>query len=296
MPDSEHNLISVVIVTHRRPRFLEACLQSVGAQDYPRKEVVVVVNPADPESETIAGKHGAKLIRTHRNLGAFPAVNLAIANTNGSRVMVVDDDATFEAPDALSRLNEHLNTNPECAIVTCNIKGPCEGKPYIATQRVHVFKNGFALFRREVFSRLAGFVPDTFFRAGGESYLSNYVYEAGFTVMVKHDVWMYHAQTAAGRSSRAMNHYAIRNHALIALIQEPALAVIPSLAAKLLSTMLRIAIQRHDPIAWITGWLSFLGNLVWACSSRRPIRWMTYRYLRKLRQGSVPGVVIVQGV
>jgi GT2 family glycosyltransferase len=285
MATSEPELISVVIVTHRRPKFLAACLESVSAQDYLRKEIVVVVNPADDESEAVALSHGAKVVRTHRNLGFFPALNIGIANGSGNLVMIVDDDATFQQNDALSRLSGHLAENPSCMVVTCNISGPCEGVPYSATRTVHVFKTGFALIRREVFTRISGYVPDTFFRAGGETYLSNYVYEAGYNVMVRHDVWMHHAQTGTGRSSRAMNHYAVRNHALIVLLQEPPLFVLPSLAAKLLSSFLRIAIQRRDFLSWATGWFAFGSNSWWALRNRRSISRETYQLVRQIRRG-----------
>jgi len=290
---TDSRLISFVIVTHHRPAFLEACLHSVSTQDYPESEIVVVINPADPQSEAIATKYGARVILTHHNLGAFPAVNLGIVNSNGHRIMIVDDDATFESDDALSRLSHHLDMQPDCAIAVANIRGPCESAPYLQTQPIHVFKNGFALFRREVFTRYAGYIPDRFFRAGGETFISNYIYEHNLNISVVHDVWMFHAQTAVGRSTRAMNHYSIRNHALLVLLQEPSLYVFPSLGAKLVSSFVRIAIQRGDFIAWISGWLSFLSNAFWAFGHRKPILIRTYLHLRSLRSESDgPKVVI----
>jgi glycosyltransferase involved in cell wall biosynthesis len=290
---NDSRLVSFVIVTHQRPVFLEACLHSVRAQDYPESEIIVVVNPADPHSEAIATQYGARVFRTHANLGAFPAVNLGIINSNGNRIMIVDDDATFESNDALSRLNHHLDTHPDCAIAVANIRGPCESAPYLQTQPIHVFKNGFALFRREVFTHSAGYIPDRFFRAGGETFISNYIYDHDLTVFVVHDVWMFHAQTAMGRSTRAMNHYSIRNHALLVLLQEPSVCVFPSLGAKVVSSFVRIAVQRRDLLAWISGWLSFLGNAPWAIGRRKPISIRTYLHLRSLRSGTAGPKVVV---
>ena len=291
------DLTSIVIVTHQRPQFFARCLASCANQDFPNKEILVVVNPRDSESEAIALQYGAQIIRTHANIGFFPALNVGIANTSGQRVMVVDDDATFERADALTRMNAYLDANPTCAVVSCNIRGPCEPEPYPFTGLVHVFKTGFALFRREVFSKIAGYVPDTFFRAAGESYLSNYIYEQGYNVAVICDVWMNHAQTATGRSNRAMNHYAIRNHALVSLLQEP-LRILPvSLVSKLGSSLLRIAIQRGDYVAWTMGWLSLIGHIPWAISHRKPISWRTFKRIRELRAntGRVEQVVVQQG-
>jgi glycosyltransferase involved in cell wall biosynthesis len=284
-------LISIVVVTHERPQYLAECLNSCQRQSYRNREIVVVLNPTQIESEMIALKHGAKILRTHRNIGFFPALNIAIASSSGSRIMVIDDDAAFEGNDILTRLNHVLDEHAQCVVVTCNLHGPCESEPYRETREVHGFKTGFGLFRREVFSDIAGYVPDKFFREGGESYLTNYIYEHGHSVMVVHDAWMFHAQTPIGRDRRLMNHYSIRNHALIALLQEPLVVILPSLAMKVASTFTRIAIQRRDPLSWITGWNSLLLNIPWAIRMRKPISLRTFLRLRKLRAetGRHPG-------
>ena len=151
------------------------------------------------------------------------------------------------------------------------------------------------MYRREVFTDLAGHVPDAFYRAGGESYLAGYIYEHGGSAAVLPDVWMYHAQTIEGRDTRAMNFFAIRNHALLAVLQEPLLIVPASLAAKLASSFVRIGVQRGDLLAWVAGWLSFLGHLAWAVRERKPISLRTYRYLRQLRREAGPaGRVVIR--
>jgi GT2 family glycosyltransferase len=210
-------------------------------------------------------------------------------------LMVVDDDARFESNDALERLVTCLQRNPALTAVTCNIRGPCEGPPYQAHQLVSSFKSGFTMYRREVFTDLAGHVPDAFYRAGGESYLAGYTYDHGGSIAVLPDVWMHHAQTSEGRDIHAMNYFAVRNHALLAVLQEPLMIVPASLAAKLASSFVRIAVQRGDLVAWIAGWLSFAGNLAWAIRERWPISLRTYRYLRKLRREAGPaGRVVIR--
>jgi glycosyltransferase involved in cell wall biosynthesis len=210
---SQHGLVSVVVVTHDRPQFLAKCLGSIVEQTLTSRELIVVLNPPDDESESLAKRLADRVVRTHRNIGAFPAVNLGIANSTGELVMVVDDDAHFDSDDALARLVGFLQCNPSVSAVTCNIRGPCEAEPYRVSQLVSSFKSGFTLYRREVFTRLAGHVPDVFYRAGGEPYLAGYIYEHGGSIAVLPDVWMHHAQTIQGRDTYAMNFFAIRNHA-----------------------------------------------------------------------------------
>ena len=158
--EAQNPLVSVVVVTHNRPKFLASCLQSIAAQTWTNRELIVVLNPPDHESESLAERSATKVLRTHRNIGAFPAVNIAIANSTGRLLMVVDDDARFESNDALERLVTCLQRNPALTAVTCNIRGPCEGPPYRAHQLVSSFKSGFTMYRREVFTDLAGHVPD----------------------------------------------------------------------------------------------------------------------------------------
>jgi GT2 family glycosyltransferase len=208
--------------------------------------------------------------------------------------MVMDDDSKFMSSDCLSRLKKCLDDDDRCMIATCNIEGPCESPPKATTAPVHLFKTGFALFRRRVFGEVAGYVPDVFFRAGGETFLSNYVHDRGFRVVLCHDVWMFHAQSAMSRSNWAMNHYAVRNHALIVVLQEPLFIVLPSLVAKVASTFVQIGIRRSDPLAWISGWLGFLGNLPWAIFQRRPIRTATYFHLRNLRNRDASRPIVHQ--
>ena len=89
--------VSVVCITHGRPDFVVKCLQSCVDQNYSDKEVVVVFNPADDQTEREIRSRfrDSKILRTHKNLGFFPALNLAIANCTGDYVMIVDDDAWF---------------------------------------------------------------------------------------------------------------------------------------------------------------------------------------------------------
>lgn len=295
-PAAEEPLVSVVVVTHGRPRFLIDCLASCARQSWRRRQLIVVLNPDDAESDKGARRFGAKIIRTHRNLGAFPARNLGIANADGDLVMLVDDDATFESRDGLERLVGFLRARPDVLVATCNLRGPCEGVPYTSTRPIFLFKAGFALYRKEVFTRIAGFFPDLFFRAGSETFLANRIYEHGGSVAVVHDVWMYHAQTAQGRHRFAMNFHAIRSHALLVLLQEPWPIVPLSLGSKLVSTLIRIAIQRRDPLAWLGGWLSFIGWLPWAVRNRNAISLRTYALTRRLRRdaGQTGQVVIRQ--
>ena len=282
--EAQHPLVSVIVVTHNRPEFLGRCLQSIGAQTWTNRELVVVLNPSDQASERIARTSGARLVRTHKNIGYFPAVNLGIANAEGSLVMLVDDDAELIGGEVLAQLVSFVLRSPEALAVTCNLRGPYEAPPFPSSRHIFLFKSGFALYQRKLFSEIAGYFPDVFSLYAGESFLANRIYEHGGVVAVAHEAWMFHAHTSQGRYRRDMNFHAVRSHALLTVMHEP-LPVIPlSLAVKVATTLYRVAVQRRDPLAWLQGWLSFAAHVPEAARQRRAISLRTYLYTRRLRR------------
>lgn len=282
--ESKHPFVSVIVVTHNRPQFLASCLKSIAAQTWTHRELIVVLNPADAASEVVAQSSGAKIIRTHRNIGYFPAVNIGLANSDSDFVMIVDDDAELIGREIIDRLINYILREPKTMVVTCNLRGPCERPPFQSSRHIFLFKSGFALYQRKLFSEVAGYFPDVFFRDGGELFLSNRIYEHGGVVAVLHDAWIFHAQTSQGRYRRDMNFHAVRSHALLTVMQEPLVVIPLSLAAKVATTLYRIAIQRRDPLAWLHGWLSFAAHVPEAARQRRAICLRTYLYTRKLRR------------
>src|SRR5436305_1531156 len=106
--------VSVVCVTHGRPDLLMRCLESCVMQDYSNKDILVTFNPNDEQtqSKVYARFPEIRTLRTHRNIGFFPALNLAIANCKSDFVMVVDDDARFLSPDGLSKLVQCFRDEP----------------------------------------------------------------------------------------------------------------------------------------------------------------------------------------
>jgi len=67
-------------------------------------------------------------------------------------------------------------------------------------------------------------------------------------------------------------------------MQEPLAVILLSLAAKVVTTLYRIALQRRDPLAWLQGWLSFVAHVPEAARQRRAISLRTYLYTRRLRR------------
>src|SRR5262249_15748745 len=147
LPEETMPLVSIVCASHGRQDMLLRCLNSCLEQNFNSMEIVVVLNPANEDCETAIRKTMPQvmIIRTHRNIGIYPALNLAIANSNGQYVLTLDDDSYFLTPDVISRLVDAFIDEPELGAVTCNLEGPHE-KTLVGDDRyVASFKAGFTM-------------------------------------------------------------------------------------------------------------------------------------------------------
>jgi GT2 family glycosyltransferase len=227
----------------------------------------------------------ATLIRTHRNLGFFPALNLAIANSRSPLVMTVDDDAYFLTGDALARMRGELEADPALGAVTCNVEGPHEPPLAAEDQFVHNFKTGFTMVRREAFTEWVGYYPDLFFRSAGESYLASALWDLGRSVKKLAGVRMYHEMAMDGRSKWDWGYYGLRSQILLIFMRSPWWLVAPALLANFARGLVhfaRLGRLREWAAAWSCVWFA----VPEALRLRRPISWKTQQKLWRLRKST----------
>ncbi len=92
-------LVSVTLVTYNSGRFIDRCLQSVFAQQYPRLEVIVVDNASSDATRDTLARYGdrVQVILNERNTGFAAAQNQAIAAGSGRWVLVLNPDVQLTA-------------------------------------------------------------------------------------------------------------------------------------------------------------------------------------------------------
>lgn len=100
-------LVSIVVRTYNRPRFLERALDSIASQIYRDVEAVVVNDAGDPVDELVARYPFARLIVNEKNLGTTPAANVGLRAARGEYVGLLDDDDML-FPDHVARLVDAL--------------------------------------------------------------------------------------------------------------------------------------------------------------------------------------------
>jgi GT2 family glycosyltransferase len=89
-------LVSVVIINFNSAAYIERCIQSIEAQDYPRTEILVIDNGSTDGSLTIVERmesDGRVRLLAGANVGSSRANNLGIRESNGEFVLVLNADA-----------------------------------------------------------------------------------------------------------------------------------------------------------------------------------------------------------
>jgi GT2 family glycosyltransferase len=107
-------MVSVLLVTWNSAQFLEACLDSIGRQDYREIEVIVVDNASTDGTRDILRKREPSCLVTcnDTNVGFATGQNQAIRQSHGDWVLCLNPDVTL-APNFISTLVAAGNEYPE---------------------------------------------------------------------------------------------------------------------------------------------------------------------------------------
>ncbi len=115
-------LVSVIVLGFNGRAYLERCLDSVLAQDYPRFEIIYVDNAShDGSAQLVADRYATiRRIENQRNLGYAGGNNIGIDHARGDILFLVNQDVELE-PDCLSALASALACDPRVGIAGCKI-------------------------------------------------------------------------------------------------------------------------------------------------------------------------------
>jgi len=111
-------LVSVTLVTYNSGRFIKRCLESVLAQRYPDKEIVVIDNASTDGTVDILEQFEdrCRVVYNDENIGFAAAQNQAIHVSRGEWVLTLNPDVLL-LPDFISSLVEAGQMDPKVGTV-----------------------------------------------------------------------------------------------------------------------------------------------------------------------------------
>jgi cellulose synthase/poly-beta-1,6-N-acetylglucosamine synthase-like glycosyltransferase len=171
--DPEHPpLVSFCIPTKNNPAKLRACLESIVQQDYPRIEIIVVINGSSDNSREVAKDFTDQVYSCDGSLGKVRQFSLG--KSSGRIVALIDDDVVLPHKDWLAGSVSYFNYSDRVSTVwPLNIpppEAPLTTKLYFnlwklamedqLRRRRGLFGGGNALFRRECLEEIGGISTD----------------------------------------------------------------------------------------------------------------------------------------
>src|ERR1044071_9391213 len=115
---SQNNLVSVTIVTYNSGRFIKRCLESVLAQKYPYREIIVVDNNSTDGTVDILEQFEDRcsVVYNSENIGFAAAQNQAIAMSDSEWVLTLNPDVLL-LPNFIQALVDAGQIHPKIGTV-----------------------------------------------------------------------------------------------------------------------------------------------------------------------------------
>ena len=115
-----NKLISIVIPTRNRPKYLEKAIQTVLKQTYQDFEIIIIDDGSETDYNPILKKHKDKRIKYYKNpnkKGAPFSRNLGTEKAKGEYIAFLDDDDEWD-PTKLEKQIKEIK-NPKVGLVIC---------------------------------------------------------------------------------------------------------------------------------------------------------------------------------
>ena len=129
-------LVSVLITSYNREKYIEEAIQSVLSQDYPNFELIIVDDCSTDQTAKIIKRYESidyriKIFINEKNLGQFANRNLAAGYATGVYLKYVDSDDIIY-PSALRYMVEAMENHPKAGMGFCLLlNGANKALPYV---------------------------------------------------------------------------------------------------------------------------------------------------------------------
>lgn len=243
-------LVSVVLLSYNRPRYLDEALASLVQQSYENLEIEVVDNPSPASAEVaqvVARYPNVKLIKMDLNVGYSGGMNRGIEQASGHYLFLTEDDIVLKS-DCIERLVAFMSETPSadlispiiynktartirCAGGTLALGGIYRRKTYGAgepdtgqfAEPFDVnFLDGATMFaRRDFWQRFKGLREEYFMYVDAVE-LCTRVAKAGRRMMVVPQAKVYHFEPSAEPANRELEFHKLKNFFSLYVLHAPA--------------------------------------------------------------------------
>jgi GT2 family glycosyltransferase len=267
----------VVLTDGGRPAELASALASLERQRDVDVDVVVVGNGWTPEGvpETI------KTVALRENVGVPAGRNAGVAAVNGDLLLFLDDDASFPADDALSRLGAMFAADDRLAAVSPRLVDPAGripprrwvprlrvGDPARSSE-VTVVTEGAIVVRRTALDEV-GEWPGHFYRFHEGVDLAWRLWDAGYTIWYAGDIVALHPAPPETRR-RQFRYLSSRNRVWLARRRLP----LPLAGAHAAIWFVRYAASLRSTSEARALLRGYYDGLFGPAGERAPLRWRT---------------------
>lgn len=213
-------LVSIVMLCWNRKDDVAESLRHIRRIDYPRVETIVVDNHSgDGTPELIREQFPeVRLLVMTDNLG-IEGYNHGFEAARGEFIVIIDDDS-FPAPDALTAMVRRFQEEPTLGVVAFNVHNvtslsgihhePVQGEHMVPSQYDMPFNGAGVGLRRDLFKSV-GWYPAEFFLYQNEPDVSLRILDRGFRIGWFPEIRGYHKFSPVNRHSRRAPYYYTRN-------------------------------------------------------------------------------------
>ncbi len=289
-------LVSVVILNYQRLDELQRCLESVAAQDYANREIIVVDNHSEEDLSPVVGPHGraVTLITLPTNLGTCGGRNAGIRAARGEILVFLDNDVAFASDSELTKVVRVFEQHQGFHVLALQMCDPATGelrlrewcharywREFGQTQfETHYFIEGASAFRRCVFEGCGLYYEPLFIGNEGHD-LALRILDQGFRILYTPHIRVFHSMSPQTRPGQRPYYFYTRNYIWIAWKDYRLLDGLRFLFPKLLMMFVFSCRARHLS-AFFRGLRDGVKGLAQVHGERTPISPKTVRYLAQI--------------
>lgn len=291
-------LVSVIILNYKRRDALKLALESVMAQDYQNREIIVVDNNSRDDAEALVHAFDPNIIfiGLSENLGSSAGRNAGIRRARGEILVTIDNDVLLDSPFELTHIVQTFEAHPEVHVLAFQI---CDGttgqlrlrewchprswKEFGQSEfETHFLPEGASAFRREALDR-CGLYYEPFFigHEGGD--LALRLLDRGFRILYAPRVRVRHLQSAETRTQGRPYYIYTRNYVWLAYKDYRWLDAIRFLVPKL-AMMFYFSLRTGFAHYFLRGLWDGARGLKSIHRDRSPVGKSTIRYIAELEE------------